>query len=188
MSIFCSVAFSSTTNTNVHPRTLSLSLHVCSSFTSLTFSTHSLAYALTHTLTHSHTHSYTHIHTTRPPHTHTHTLNTPTHYSTPSPHSRPPRDIAQKCYCGSANCRGYLGQTKQSAGRVGGVQREMGSPSIREGKRRGRQRAQSVEDSMVIGCMSIQIPSLLPMAVWYVCRYLLMPTISSMLGKKIQLI
>ena len=78
--------------------------------------------------------------------------NSPSQLTHTHTHTHTHRDIAQKCYCGSANCRGYLGQTKQSGVKLGGAQRDVGSPSVRDGRRRGRPRAQSVEDSMV--CVS----------------------------------
>ena len=76
-------------------------------------------------------------------------------------------DVAQKCYCGSANCRGYLGQSKQTgAFRVGGgrLPRDIGSPRESGGgggggggwRRRHTARADNREDSMVRKC----VPSL----------------------------
>ena len=61
-------------------------------------------------------------------------------------------DVAQKCYCGSANCRGYLGQTKQTPAtlKVVTLDRELGSPrSPSSSRRRPRQRIQSDADSAV---------------------------------------
>ncbi len=96
-----------------------------------------------HTNTHTKTLHLRNIHV----HTHTHTH----------------REVAQKCFCESANCRGYLGVTKQMAASgkllLPSTSREMGSPrsprgsprspSVREGRRKGRTRTQSVADSMV---------------------------------------
>ena len=39
---------------------------------------------------------------------------------------------------------------------MGGAQRDVGSPSVRDGRRRGRPRAQSVEDSMVCVCVCVR--------------------------------
>lgn len=56
-------------------------------------------------------------------------------------------EAAQQCYCGSANCRGYLGAPKQSENRLLGVEGCFSSPNGRESKRRGRGRGDA--DSMV---------------------------------------
>ena len=63
-------------------------------------------------------------------------------------------DQAQKCYCGSDNCRGYIGQSKQSSNSlkvVGSSARDLGSPrSPREKRGRVRvQRLMSDADSAV---------------------------------------
>ncbi|CAI8025463.1 Histone-lysine N-methyltransferase SETD2 [Geodia barretti] len=67
-------------------------------------------------------------------------------------------DVAQKCYCGSANCRGYLGQSKTTGQfRGGGGGRlprgDIGSPREAGGggggwRRRHTARADNREDSM----------------------------------------
>ena len=67
--------------------------------------------------------------------------------------------MAQKCYCGSANCRGYLGQSKTTGQfRGGGGGRlprgDIGSPREAGGggggwRRRHTARADNREDSMV---------------------------------------
>ena len=66
----------------------------------------------------------------------------------------PLSDVAQRCYCGSSNCRGYLGQSKQATPlRTATTRslRDVGSP--REGgggwRRRHTVRAENREDSMV---------------------------------------
>lgn len=52
---------------------------------------------------------------------------------------------AQKCYCGSANCRNYLGGTKQAPSRA---LKDTAFSGIRDGRRKGRQiSAQSPEDA-----------------------------------------
>ena len=67
-------------------------------------------------------------------------------------HTHTHSDVAQKCFCGSANCRGYLGRTKQapSALKVVTSQREIGSPQSPSARRRGRlHRTQNDADSAV---------------------------------------
>ena len=54
---------------------------------------------------------------------------------------------AQKCYCGSANCRNYLGGTKQAPSKLS---RDSLVSGIREGRRKGRQSSvQNPEDAEV---------------------------------------
>lgn len=55
-------------------------------------------------------------------------------------------EAAQKCFCGSANCRGYLGAPKQPENRLG-LEGGVPSPTGKEGRRRGRGRGDA--DSMV---------------------------------------
>ena len=61
-------------------------------------------------------------------------------------------EAAQKCYCGSSNCRGFLGGTKQSGLLVegGGVSSPSGQG---EGKRRGKWRGDV--DSVVSELLSL---------------------------------
>lgn len=62
------------------------------------------------------------------------------------------RDVAQRCYCGSSNCRGYLGQSKQATPFRAATMRslrDIGSPREGGWRRRTALRAESQEDSMV---------------------------------------
>ena len=122
---------------------------------------HTLPYAATPTPSCCHAHSLV----VTPPSSccHAHSLMLPDPPSLPpscchTPPLLPHRDVAQKCFCGSDNCRGYLGAPKQAgggAGRLAGPSRDMGSPTVREGKRR-KHRAQTDEDSMVGGVSPFQ--------------------------------
>ena len=67
----------------------------------------------------------------------------------PSPSSASHRDVAQRCYCGSVKCRGYLGQSKQSTPlRIAATRsmRDIGSP---RGERRRHTTCMRDEDSLV---------------------------------------
>ena len=64
------------------------------------------------------------------------------------------RDVAQKCFCGSSNCRGYLGRSKQtqtasSNPKVLSQHIDQGFPHSPSTRRRGRHRLQSNADSVV---------------------------------------
>ena len=73
--------------------------------------------------------------------------------------SPPPSDVAQRCYCGSSNCRGYLGQSKQATPlRVATTRslRDIGSPREGGWRRRSAARSENQEDYLVsVSCQKL---------------------------------